>query len=154
MNQIELQQLVEKVSLASFGKPFKHRATFNARLKTTGGRYHLESHHLDFNEKVLEKFGMEEFLGVVKHELCHYHLHLEGRGYQHKDAEFKALLKVVGGSRFVQSLRKEKSKKKYWVYYCQHCQTKLYRQRRFDIKKYVCGTCKGPLTLLEQRIER
>ncbi|MGX7420193.1 SprT family protein [Carnobacterium gallinarum] len=153
MNQIELQQLVERVSLEYFSKAFKHQATFNSRLKTTGGRYHLSSHNLDFNLQVLETFGMTEFLGVIKHELCHYHLHLEGRGYQHKDAEFKNLLLAVGGSRFVQSLRKNESKKAYWVYYCQHCQSKLYRQRRFDINKYVCGSCKGRLTLLEKRVE-
>ena len=35
-----------------FQKPFLHQATFNRRLKTTGGRYHLASHHLDFNPTV------------------------------------------------------------------------------------------------------
>lgn len=34
MTTKELQQLVEKVSLESFGKPFQHEAYFNGRLKT------------------------------------------------------------------------------------------------------------------------
>ncbi|MFF6058045.1 hypothetical protein V7G57_14645, partial [Enterococcus faecium] len=49
MTQEELQQLVEEISLKSFQLPFKHQAMFNPRLRTTGGRYHLNDHHLDFN---------------------------------------------------------------------------------------------------------
>ena len=71
-----------------FQQPFRHRATFNRRLKTTGGRYHLGSHNLDFNPLVLELHGMDELEKVVKHELCHYHLHLEGRGYQASGCRF------------------------------------------------------------------
>lgn len=82
MEQKVLQQLVEQISLEFFDRPFKHQATFNPRLRTTGGRYHLRSHDLDFNLQVLETFGMSEFIGVIKHELCHYHLHLANRGYQ------------------------------------------------------------------------
>ncbi|EMP3376764.1 TPA: SprT family protein, partial [Enterococcus faecium] len=46
MTQEELQQLVEEISLKSFQLPFKHQAMFNPRLRTTGGRYHLNDHHL------------------------------------------------------------------------------------------------------------
>ena len=105
MNEQELQRLVEHISSTVFRKPFRHRASFNRRLKTTGGRYHLGSHDLDFNPLVLELHGAEELEKVVKHELCHYHLHLEGRGYQHRDADFRNLLKASGGSRFVKDLR-------------------------------------------------
>lgn len=52
MTPFELQELVEKISLEFFDKPFQHKAVFNARLKTTGGRYHLNDHHLDFNPKM------------------------------------------------------------------------------------------------------
>lgn len=34
---------------------------------------------------------------IIKHELCHYHLHLRGMGYKHRDADFKTLLAQVGG---------------------------------------------------------
>lgn len=77
MEEFDLQEYVEKVSLKNFNRPFKHQAVFNTRLRTTGGRYHLESHNLDFNPKILDSFGMTIFEGIVKHELCHYHLHLE-----------------------------------------------------------------------------
>ena len=72
MTQEELQQLVEEISLKSFQLPFKHQAMFNPRLRTTGGRYHLNDHHLDFNAKLFEESDEETIAGIIKHELCHY----------------------------------------------------------------------------------
>ena len=95
----ELQRWIEQISIRDFGKPFRHQARWNARLSTTGGRYLLRSHHIEINPKQLEVNGAEEVEKIIKHELCHYHLHLEGKGYQHRDADFKQLLAQVGGSR-------------------------------------------------------
>lgn len=139
-----LQEMVEKVSLISFGKKFRHKAFFNRRLKTTGGRYHLGSHNIDFNPKVFERYGEEELINVIKHELCHYHLHLENKGYQHKDAEFKALLKQTGGSRYVRPLVEQKPQS-YHQYQCEKCQTLILRKRRINTQRYVCGKCRGKL---------
>lgn len=142
----ELQQLVEEISLSYFQWPFVHQATFNRRLRTTGGRYHLQSHNIDINPKVIEKYGETELIGVIKHELCHYHLHLAGKGYQHKDQAFKELLKKTGGSRFVQPLEEEQKKK--YCYQCTNCQQCYYRKRQIDLEKYVCGNCRHPLKKL------
>ena len=38
MTDEELQRLVEQLSLTAFQRPFTHQATFNRRLRTTGGR--------------------------------------------------------------------------------------------------------------------
>ena len=80
MEQQELQSLVEKISVESFGKPFRHIASFNPRLRSTGGRYLLGTHNIEINKKYYEQLGVKELVGIIKHELCHYHLHLEGRG--------------------------------------------------------------------------
>lgn len=148
MNDQELQKLVEELSLTFFDKEFQHRAFFNSRLKTVGGRYHLQSHHIDFNPKVFEKYGDKELIGVIKHELCHYHLHLAARGYHHRDREFKELLQKTGGSRYVRSLVDE-SDQIYHNYHCQQCQKRIVRKRRINTKKFVCATCKGPLIKIE-----
>lgn len=151
MNQQALQRYVEEVSLNYFGQPFTHQAVWNSRLRTTGGRYHTRSHDLDFNKKVLDTFGEETFLGVVKHELCHYHLHLAGKGHQHKDREFKQLLKQVGGLRFTPSLKAQKESIQLWHYQCKACGTIAGRQRRFNTSKYVCANCKGKFELLGRK---
>ncbi|CAI2571316.1 Protein SprT-like protein [Apilactobacillus kunkeei] len=143
MNDQELQTLVEKISQESFAKPFKHRAYFNNRLRTTGGRYHVASHDIDINPKMLTEHYMEILVGVIKHELCHYHLHLAGYSGKHNTLAFKRLLKTVGGSRFAPA----PVDKRPFKYVCTHCGQTYRRKRRIDTHKYVCGKCRGKLKL-------
>lgn len=150
MDERALQEYVEEVSLNYFKKPFKHQAVFNTRLRTTGGRYHLKSHDLDFNPKILDSFGMTIFEGIVKHELCHYHLHLEKKGYRHRDRDFRELLAEVGGLRFTPSVELKNESVVRWEYQCKKCQIAIYRKRRFNEEKYVCSQCAGRFKLQGQ----
>ena len=144
-----LQQWVEDLSLHWFGRPFLHKATFNSRLRSTGGRYFLKSHNIEINPKQLEHYGREETEKIIKHELCHYHLHLLGRGYQHRDPEFKQLLVQVGASRFCQSIPGAKSRTLPYRYklICQSCGMDYPRKRKVDPTRYRCGRCTGLLKL-------
>lgn len=148
----QLQKLVEEISLKDFARTFRHLASFNSRLRTTGGRYLLRSHDIEINKKYYDERGVEELIGIIKHELCHYHLHLEGRGYQHKDKDFKLLLKQVGAPRFCTPLSTDKNKRKQnqkiYQYACKLCGQLYSRKRRINTSKYVCGTCKGKLFLI------
>ncbi|WP_410771804.1 SprT family protein [Fontibacillus sp. BL9] len=150
MNDKQLQIWVEEISLRSFGVPFRHRARFNGRLRTTGGRYFMKSHDIEINPAQLETYGMDEVEKIIKHELCHYHLHLTGRGYRHRDPEFKALLQKVDGSRYCQSLPGQARRKPLPYRYklvCSSCGMEYLRKRRVDPKRYRCGKCKGVLKL-------
>lgn len=146
LDTAKLQVLVESISEQVFSKPFLHKAIFNPRLRSTGGRYHLSDHHLDFNPKVYERYGMPELIQVIKHELCHYHLHIEGKGYQHKDVDFKNLLLETGGSRYVRSLI-DQTTENYRQYECQKCHTLILRKRKINTSRFSCK-CGGKLKLI------
>ncbi|WP_091069744.1 SprT family protein [Paenibacillus sp. NFR01] len=151
MSNEELQQWIEQVSLRSFGVPFRHKASFNGRLTTTGGRYFTKSHNIEINPRQLTMFGREETEKIIKHELCHYHLHLAKRGYMHRDADFKQLLARVGGSRYCQSLPGAQARKPLPIRYklvCVSCAMEYPRKRKPDPRKYRCGRCAGMLKLL------
>ena len=149
MTEQELQALVETISIHFFRRPFCHKVSWNKRLRTTGGRYHLKTHHIDINPRVLDELGKEALEGVIKHELCHYHLHLLGLGHQHKDADFKKLLKQVGGSRFVQWHIDIKQETTYrYTYQCMKCNHIYRRKRKMDTNRFCCGKCRGKLQLL------
>ncbi|MGM9903692.1 hypothetical protein A5844_000793 [Enterococcus sp. 10A9_DIV0425] len=150
MTQEELQHLVEQISWESFKRPFTHQAIFNGRLKTTGGRYHLNDHHLDFNPKMFEVSDKEVIIGIIKHELCHYHLHLDGKGYRHRDPEFKQLLAQTGGLRYAPAIHEKKSQK-IECYQCQKCSNWIYRKRKINTDRYLCGHCRGRLTWKETK---
>ncbi|ETO40257.1 Putative metallopeptidase (Zinc) SprT family [Fructilactobacillus florum 8D] len=142
MSNLELQQLVEKISYTFFNKPFQHRAYFNQRLQTTGGRYHLRSHDIDINPKMAD--SIPNLTGIIKHELVHYHLHLAGYSGKHNTPEFKHLLQQVGGSRYAPRLTKNYR----YCYQCSDCGRQYNRQRRLNVTKYVCSRCRGRLVLL------
>ncbi|RJS61313.1 SprT family protein [Bacillus sp. PK3_68] len=153
MNDQELQLLTEKISTELFGRPFLHKATFNSRLRTTGGRYMMRSHNIEVNKKYLEAYGREEVEGIIKHELCHYHLHLEGKGHKHRDRDFKQLLEKVQGPRYCTPLEKTKPKqlRRLLVYECTNCYLAYHRRRKIDTARYVCGKCKGTIKFKEER---
>lgn len=146
MTEQELQQLVEDISLKSFGMKFRHKARFNPRLRTTGGRYLLHGHDIELNPKHLELFGLDELIGIIKHELCHYHLHLQKKGYRHRDADFKLLLKEVDAPRYCAKIpHAQNSVKTRHLYVCTGCGTRFERKREVDTSRYVCGKCNGRL---------
>ncbi|MCH1627247.1 SprT family protein [Fredinandcohnia quinoae] len=152
MDQFELQKIVEEVSLESFGKPFCHKAIFNNRLQTTGGRYILKSHDIELNPKYYQERGVDELVAIIKHELCHYHLHIEGKGYKHRDQDFRNLLKKVDAPRFCKPLESVKRRKvsKQYLYVCKNCGLQYIRKRKVDIKRYACGKCSGKLMELSK----
>lgn len=156
MSNEELQLWIEQVSRDYFGVPFRHKASFNSRLSSTGGRYFTKSHNIEINPHQLAMFGREETEKIIKHELCHYHLHLAKRGYMHRDADFKQLLAQVGGSRYCQSLPGAKARKSLPYRYklvCTACAMEYLRKRRVDPKRYRCGKCKGKLKLLTLEVK-
>ena len=154
MTNQELQQLVEQVSRDSFGKEFRHQATFNGRLRTTGGRYLLRSHDIEINPHHYKLHGLDSMVETIKHELCHYHLHIEKRGYRHQDRDFKELLTAVGGARYCPDTGLRREVKTSYLYVCTSCsqQYPQTQNRRAQIRmwtlprkvKIACISCLIP----------
>jgi SprT-like protein len=148
MDNQQLQQWVEDVSLRFFRCPFRHQATFNTRLRSTGGRYFTKSHNIEISRQHYDAFGPDETEKIIKHELCHYHLHLARRGFKHRDADFKTLLRQVGGTRYCSTLPGARKKEPFrYRLRCTACQAEYLRRRKVDPKRFVCGKCRGRLVL-------
>lgn len=146
-NDQALFRFVDSISRRYFHKPFLHEVQFNHRLRTTGGRYIPEKKVIQLNPKYLTEMDEEEFIGIIKHELCHYHLHVEGKGFKHGDASFKELLKRTGSPRHCRPLKSEENRYRY-TYVCNYCEHTYRRVRRINLDKYRCGKCKGTLSML------
>ncbi|MHB9781928.1 SprT family protein [Streptococcus sp. 10F2] len=138
---MDLTNYVQKVSLEDFGKPFRHRVVWNRRLRTSGGRFFPHDGHLDFSPRILEEYGEAVFRQVVRHELTHYHLYFENKGYKHGDADFKRLLKEVDGLRYAPPPKN----RRLHTYSCRSCGLSFQRQRRIHLDRYRCGSCGGRL---------
>lgn len=145
MSSQELYDLVNRLSKEFFHIPFKHIVKFNHRLRTTGGRYLPRIKTIELNPKYVVEMDAQEFIGIIKHELCHYHLHIQGRPYQHRDKEFRALLKETNSPRFCNPLPSEKQFR--YIFTCVSCGLLYRRKRKIDVKKYRCGKCSGKIRL-------
>ena len=145
---MNLTDYVKTVSIEDFGLKFKHQALWNKRLRTTGGRFFPKDGHLDFNPKLYEEHGLETFRKIVRHELCHYHLYFQKKGYKHGDRDFKELLAKVDGLRYAPKMQGQNET--YYVYQCQSCGHTYRRKRRVNTQKFGCGLCRGRLIFLNQ----
>jgi len=147
LNENDLRELVNRLSHQHFHKPFVDVVKFNNRLRTTGGRYLPAKRTIELNPKYVLEMNEEEVIGILKHELCHYHLHIEGKGYKHGDRDFKELLKQTGSPRHCSPLPSVEKRPKY-LYKCQSCHHMYKRLRRVDLNRYRCGKCKGKLVMV------
>ena len=82
------------------------------------------------------------------HELCHYHLYFQGKGYKHADRDFKDLLAKVDGLRYAPKMQGQEEN--YYLYQCQSCGRIYRRKRRVNTRKFGCGLCRGKLIFLNQ----
>ncbi|MCY0877100.1 MAG: SprT family protein [Firmicutes bacterium] len=139
-----LTALARTLSRHAFGRAFDHACRYNTRLRAVAGRYLLATHDIEISVTHVKRYGFDELKGTLLHELCHYHLHLLGRGYRHRDQDFKQLLKAVGGSRYAKPGTQAVYR---YVYCCTSCARRYERRRKIDTKRYVCGHCRGILQL-------
>lgn len=150
-NDEDLGRLARSLSLAEFHLPFLHVCRYNKRLRSIGGRYLLSSHVIEINYQYAVAVGRSGLILVLKHELCHYHLHLQGKGYRHKDKEFRQLLSQVMGARYAEASALCIRPYRY-EYRCSHCGYAYLRKNRLNLGKFVCGRCHGKLRLIENSV--
>ena len=148
INKRALYELVNHLSITFFEKPFMHEVKFNHRLRSTGGRYLPIQKVIELNPKYVTEMDEQEFIGIIKHELCHYHLHIEGKGFGHGDQAFKTLLQKTGSPRHCKPPPSTLEKYKY-RYICKKCQITYKRMRKVNTEKYRCGKCKGKISAFE-----
>ncbi|EKU47123.1 hypothetical protein C273_07782 [Staphylococcus massiliensis S46] len=108
----------------------------------------LKSHNIEINPKQYQVYKEQAVKEIVLHELCHYHLHLEGKGYQHRDQDFKQLCKKVGAKRHCKPTEEYEDRVNY-IYQCLNCKRTFKRIRKVNTRKMRCGRCKGKLIIKE-----
>ncbi len=145
----ELRNEINNISNTYFEKPFVHHARYNNRLRTTGGRYIPGKQMIEVNPKYVHEMPYNEVIGIIKHELCHYHLHMEGKPFGHGDRAFKQLLKKTNSPRFCKPLPSTMKNKVIHSYVCKTCKTMYHRKRKVNVNKVRCGKCSDKIVFKE-----
>lgn len=141
----ELTRQIQELSIKFFQKPFVDKGRYNNRLRTTGGRYIPSKRLIEINPKYVKEELYNEVIGIIKHELCHYHLHIEGEPFGHGDRAFKDLLRKTNSPRFCKPLPSSVKKEVIHTYICTMCSVVYHRRRRVNIEEVRCGKCNNKI---------
>ncbi|OGX68456.1 MAG: hypothetical protein A2189_04365 [Paenibacillus sp. RIFOXYA1_FULL_44_5] len=111
----------------------------------------MTNHNIEISWKQYETHGADEVEKIIKHELCHYHLHLQKKGYKHRDADFKQLLLQVGGTKHCKPIQANKRRPVRDYRYkliCTSCRQEYWRKNKVNLHRYACGKCRGTLQIV------
>lgn len=110
---------------------------------------YLSVKEITMSGNLIKYYNHETVIDVLKHECVHYALFHLGKPYRDGDAYFENTLKRLGITRTGVIEHKGKAH----VYVCKECDSKVVRERRFNVNIYRCGRCKtGRFEYLKQTV--
>jgi len=126
----------------------------NSRLKTTAGRFFVTGTPvIQMNPKYYREFGIDRFIGTVRHEMAHFIQYL-ARGYTGHNREFKQICADLGGTmnqKMAADTCPDNGTKAYlksddkWEYKCWKCDLTIRTKRRLKMNNRACGRCGTPI---------
>jgi SprT-like protein len=135
--EMDLQSLAESLSIELFSRPYLGAVRLNPRLRTSAGRFLGAGKIIEINPAYIDAHKQKGLIDTLKHELIHYHFPQAGHG-----PVFRREAERIGCSRFCLPLAGSVPTRRY---VCESCGHIYLRRRRIDIKRYLCGKCKGKL---------
>lgn len=139
MDTQDLYQLANSLSLQFWQKPLTIKVVWNTRLRSSAGRYIYSKagpQRIEVSYQEYIDYGLAEVVNILKHELCHFHLHQQNKAFQDGSVVFKQECQRVGAQ-----LTAKPRAVKYVQIFCSSCGQLLgYRQR---IRKNLISSCCG-----------
>lgn len=152
MDPQKLKRLANKLSLHFWGKPCQIPVAWNGRLRRTMGRFLFTEQSgkrtplkIELSKYAAQWIDRDIFVAVLLHELCHYHLFIQGQPYQDHHPVFEQELKRVGA---ISTQRVQLPQKAYKLY-CQGCERYLGIRRRLNTSRYRSQCCQKAIVKKE-----
>ncbi len=140
-DEMDVEPLLQRLSLELFARPFLGRVRFNSRLRTSAGRFLASSQIIEVNPAYVRANGEASLIDTLKHELIHYHYPQGGHG-----PLFRGEAKRIGCNRFCSPLPGRSPALRYA---CIDCGQEYLRRRRVNVRLMRCGKCRGILEARE-----
>ena len=134
MNPNELNSIANAIYEEHFGEKFHGWVMWSTRMKRIAGNCRSDG-RIALNKHYYERYGKEEILLVLRHELAHlYCFRAKGR-HSHQDPLFLATLEKLGGTAIGKMMPI-----KVYIYECPQCKKQwLFKS---PLKKYfACAKC-------------
>ena len=129
----------------------------NSRLTRALGRFrHYKAPQkpvvIELAKNTIEYYELEEILDILKHELVHYALYMQGKPYRDGDDCFENKLKELG----ITGTGVYDCKGKIEVYACDcgnyEYTRKLHKHNKYQGSNYTCRECKKHLRYIGQKV--
>lgn len=142
LDETELYRITSQLYRHYTREVFSGDVKWSNRLKTSGGniRYsrERESARIQINRAYVEKFGKEELIEILKHELTHYYLYKRKKWKHGHGSEFVKTLKDIFKSSCIAAKYNEDIYR--YHYYCQSCGA-VYKSIRKMHRRIFCSKC-------------
>lgn len=142
----ELQALVEATARDAFGRPFGGRAEWSRRMRVSAGAVQFRRLPAGGVEPVVMRlswryycrYGRDELVQTIKHELCHWFLFADGIRHGHRSRPFLELLRRAGAHRYCRPMDRRRASRRRYRYRCPRCGREWVYRRKVDV---ACGAC-------------
>lgn len=151
LRESQLKTLVNDISIEIWNKEVTIPIETSKRLKTSLGYFmttvgqNAKAVKLVFSHELIDgTYKLVTLVDVIKHELAHYHLFIQGvKGYSDGNREFENELKRIGAH----STRVVSGAGKYHVCYCSCCGKLIMKGSEKKVKNrctksYISGCCR------------
>lgn len=135
LSELSLNQYAQKTFLEYFGEEFTGKVIWSKRMKNIAGNCRSDG-RIALNYHYYERYGEEEILTVLRHELVHHFCFDKIGRHTHSTPLFVELLEKVGGD--------QKGKPmpiKGYIYECPCCTRKWTLRKRMENRKLSCQNC-------------
>ncbi len=143
-SQEQLELLANQLSLQHWKKTCDIPVVWNGRLRAAMGRFAYTTKgkqriplKIELSKYAAQHLNKDTFISVLLHELCHYHLFIEGKPFHDHHPQFEMELVRVGAI----STHTVQVPQKAYELFCSHCQKPLGKRKRINTKNYLSACC-------------
>lgn len=134
MDTGELNEIAKSIYKEHFDEDFHGWVEWSTRMKRIAGNCRSDG-RIALNKHYYERYGKEEIILVLKHELTHLYCFKKIGKHSHNHPLFKEILEQLGGSKIGKMMPK-----KVHIYECPSCKKQWFFKSRLR-KYFSCAYC-------------
>lgn len=152
----ELQDIANELAIECFLTSLNIPVVYNTKLKNAMGRFGADNKGMRIELQPMTEYTLETFIGVLKHELCHWYCYINNKPYNDGDEYFENHIKRINAP----STNEIEAYTRLQAFACSNmnCNNpkKLYTRtaksyHRLKVKGAVCPLCGANVTYIGVR---
>ena len=145
ISTIDLNELGRWFYESCFFESFWGTISWSSKMKGIAGNCKSNG-NITINKNYYLKYGIEDTLLVLKHELAHLYCFKKIGTHNDTDILFVENLNKIGGI-----LKAKKIPNNFYIYECPTCKKRWFFEEYMEEKKFLCKNCQQIINFKEKR---